>query len=108
MLSTFLTSSLNIELVYIILTGITRFSGSYEFTQTDLDSFIKSKQGKYILSKFLKKKKYKKTHLGEDGSPYLEEDEIEEVQREIRKSINDHMDEISGQREEMEDKINPF
>ena len=107
-LSTFLTSSLNIELVYIILTGITRFSGSYEFTQTDLDSFIKSKQGKYILSKFLKKKKYKKAHLGEDGSPYLEEDEIEEVQREIRKSINEHMDEISGQREEMEDKINPF
>ena len=108
MLSTFLSSSLNIELVYIILTGITRFSGSYEFTQTDLDCFIKSKQGKHILSKFLKKKKYKKANLGEDGSPYLEEDEIEEVQREIRKSINEHIDEICEQREKMDDKINPF
>lgn len=41
-LSTFLASSLNIELVYIILTGITRFSGKYEFSDADFDKFIKS------------------------------------------------------------------
>lgn len=82
MLSTFLSSSLNIELVYIILTGITRFSGSYEFSQADLDSYMKSTQGKSILSKFMSRKGQRRD-VGEDGTPLLEQEEIEEVQREI-------------------------
>lgn len=57
-LSTFLTSSLNIELVYIILTGITRFSGRYEFSDADFDRFIESQQGKNFIQKLLMKKEY--------------------------------------------------
>lgn len=52
-------------------------------------------------------KKGKKREVGEDGTPLLEQEEIAEVQDEIRMSFNDHIKELA-EKEEFNSKINPF
>lgn len=61
-LSTFLASSLNIELVYIILAGITRFSNSQSLYKNTLQDFLDGRQDEPLHHSDTSSKRSRSTH----------------------------------------------